>query len=65
MTINELRGISPIKPVAPLTPAKARIDSLKRTKDAATKNLKAERNRQKLTKAQQTIASVTTSLPKI
>jgi hypothetical protein len=65
MTINELRGISPIKPVATLTPAKARIDSLKRTKDAATKNLKAERNRQKLTKAQQTIASVTTSLPKI
>lgn len=65
MTINELRGISPIKPVAPLTPAKARIDSLKRTKDAAAKNLKAERDRQKLTKAQHTIASVTTSLPKI
>jgi len=65
MTINELRGISPIKPVAPLTPAKARIDSLKRTKDAAAKNLKAERDRQKVAKAQQTIASVTTSLPKI
>lgn len=63
MTINELRGISPIKPVAPLTPAKARIDSLKRTKDIATKNLKAERNRQKLTKAQQTNATVNSYLP--
>ena len=66
MTINELRGFtSTIKPDAPLTPAKARIDSLKRTKDAAAKNLKAERDRQKLAKAQQTISAVTTSLPKI
>ena len=65
MKINELRGISPIKPLAPMTPAKAKIDSLKRTKDAATKNLKAERDRQKLVKAQKTIANVTTSLPKI
>ena len=66
MTINELRGFStPIKPAAPLTPAKARIDTLKRTKDVATKNLKAERDRQKLAKAQKTIASVTTSAPKI
>jgi hypothetical protein len=66
MTINELRGFtSTIKPAAPLTPAKARIDSLKRTKDAAAKNLKAERDRQKLAKAQHTIAAVTTSLPQI
>jgi hypothetical protein len=66
MTINELRGFtSAIKPVAPLTPAKARIDSLKRTKDAAAKNLKAERDRQKLAKAQHTIAAATTSLPTI
>ena len=66
MTINELRGfISPINPAAPLTPAKARIDSLKRTKDAATKNLKDERDRQKLANAQHTIAAVSTSLPKI
>ena len=66
MTINELRGFtSTIKSAAPLTPAKARIDTLKRTKDAAAKNLKAERDRQKLAKAQHTIASVTTSLPKI
>ena len=66
MTINELRGFtSAIKPAAPLTPAKARIDSLKRTKDAAAKNLKAERDRQKLAKAQHTISAVSTSLPKI
>jgi hypothetical protein len=64
MKINELRGISPIKPLAPMSPSKAKIDTLKRTKDVATKNLKAERDRQKLAKAQQTIATVTTSFPK-
>jgi hypothetical protein len=31
----------------------------------AAQNLKAERDRQKLSKAQQTIASVKTSVPKI
>ena len=65
MTINELQGLSPIKPLAPMSTAKAKIDSLKRTKDAATKNLKAERDRQKLAKAQQALAAVTTSTPKI
>ena len=65
MIINELRGMSPIKPLAPMSPDKAKIDSLKRTKDAATKNLKAERDRQKLAKAQQALAAVTTSIPKI
>ena len=65
MTINELRGITPIKPLAPMSPAKAKIDSLKRTKDAATKNLKAERDRQKLAKAQKTIANISSTLPKI
>ena len=66
MTINELRGITAsVKPTTPLTPAKARIDALKRTKDAAAKNLKVERDRQKLAKAQHTIADVTKSMPKI
>jgi hypothetical protein len=65
MTIDEIKGVKPTKSITPMTPAKARIDSLKRSKDAATKNLKAERDRQKLAKAQQTIATVTTSLPKI
>ncbi len=62
MTINELRGITPIKPLEPMSPSKAKIDSLKRNKDVATKNLKAERERQKLAKAQQTIASINKSL---
>ena len=62
MTINELRGIKTIKPLAPMSPAKAKIDSLKRNKDAATKNLKAERDRQKLAKAQKSIAAVNTSI---
>ena len=65
MTIDEIKGVKPTKSISPLTPAKARIDSLKRSKDVATKNLKAERDRQKLAKAQQTIATVTTSLPRI
>jgi rRNA processing protein Krr1/Pno1 len=47
-----------------MSPTKAKIDTLKRTKDVATKNLKAERDRQKMAKAQQTIAAVTTSFPK-
>ena len=65
MTIDEIKGVKPTKSILPMTPAKARIDSLKRSKDAATKNLKAERDRQKLAKAQQAIATVSTTLPKI
>lgn len=61
MKINELRGISPIKPLAPMSLAKAKIDMLKRTKDVVTKNLKAERDRQILAKAQQAIAAVAKS----
>ncbi|ALK91329.1 hypothetical protein [Limnohabitans sp. 103DPR2] len=55
MTINELKGI---KPIGPMTPEKARIEALKRTKDAAAKNLKAERERQKLAKARDTISTL-------
>ena len=58
MTINELKGIFEI---APMTPEKARIDSLKRTKDTATKNLKTERDRQKVSNAQQQIAAIKSS----
>jgi hypothetical protein len=66
MTINELRGITaPVKPTAQLTPARARIDELKRTKDAAAENLKVERERQKLAKAPHTITAVTPFLPKM
>jgi hypothetical protein len=44
--------------IKPLTPQQARIDGLKRQKDNVAKQLKAERDRQKVAKAQQTIASV-------
>jgi hypothetical protein len=55
MTINELKGINTI---GPMTPEKARIEALKRTKDAAVKNLKAERERQKLARARNTISDL-------
>ena len=51
-----------IKPnvIKPKTPQQQRIDSLKLQKDNVAKQLKAERDRQKIAKAQQTIASVKT-----
>jgi hypothetical protein len=52
-TIEEV--LATIKPIKPLTPQQARIDGLKRQKDNVTKQLKAERDRQKLVKAQQQI----------
>ena len=65
MTINELKGfVSPIKPVQPMTPEKAKINSLKKIKDTAAQNLKAERDRQKLKRAQKTIATVTSTIAK-
>jgi hypothetical protein len=45
-------------PKAPLTPQQARIKSLQTQKDNVSKQLKAERNRQKIQKAQQTIRNV-------
>lgn len=55
--------ISEIKSLKPLTPQQARIDSLKRQKDVASKNLKAERDRQKIAKAQQQIRATQTQKP--
>jgi hypothetical protein len=45
----------------PSTPQQARIASLKTQKDNISKQLKAERDRQKIAKAQQTIQSVKTN----
>jgi hypothetical protein len=53
--------INEVKSIKPMTSQQARIDSLKRQKDIASKNLKAERDRQKIAKAQQTIQSVVAS----
>ncbi|WP_293598153.1 MULTISPECIES: hypothetical protein [unclassified Polynucleobacter] len=49
-----------IKPnvIKPLTPQQQRIKSLQLQKDNVAKQLKAERDRQKIAKAQQTINSV-------
>ena len=52
MRLNEFSTVKPV------TPQQARIDALKRQKDTSTKALQAERDRQKIAKAQQTIASV-------
>ena len=56
LTLDEV--VATIKPIKPLTPQQTRLDSLKRQKEVATKNLKAERDRQKVVKAQQQILSV-------
>ena len=52
--------LSEIKPnvIKPLTPQQQRVKSLQLQKDNVTKQLKAERDRQKITKAQQTINKV-------
>ena len=52
-TIDEV--IATIKPIKPLSPQQTRIDGLKKQKDNVSKQLKAERDRQKLVKAQQQI----------
>lgn len=55
--------IQEIKPnvIKPKTPQQQRIDSLKLQKDNVAKQLKAERDRQKVAKAQQTIQAVKTN----
>ena len=50
--------IKEITSAKPLTPQQARINSLKLQKDNVTKQLKAERDRQKIAKAQEQIKKV-------
>ncbi len=47
-----------IKPSKPLTPQQQRIKSLQTQKQNISKQLKAERDKQKIQRAQQTIQSV-------
>ena len=47
-----------ITTIKPLTPQQARIDGLKKQKENVAKQLKAERDRQKVAKAQQQINAV-------
>jgi len=56
--LEEVIGfVKPINSLKPMNPQQARIDSLKKQKDVASKNLKAERNRQKVASTQQKIGS--------
>jgi hypothetical protein len=50
--------IKEITSAKPLTPQQARINSLKLQKDNVSKQLKAERDRQRIAKAQQQIQSI-------
>lgn len=56
-TVNANEQYTPlqeiISAIKPLTPQQARLDTLKKQKDVASQNLKSERERQKITKAQQ------------
>lgn len=53
-----MKIIEIVNPIKPLTPDQARIDSLKKQKDAAAQRLKAERDRQKQQKAVHQLASL-------
>lgn len=48
----------PLKPIKPQTPDQARISSLQQQKDRAAQVLKAERERQKITRAQARLAGI-------
>jgi len=50
-----IKEVETIKSIKPLRPPQARIKSLQTQKDNASKALKAERERQRLAKAQQTL----------
>ena len=54
----KIAEITTVKPIKPLTPDQARIESLKKQKDAAAQRLKAERDRQKRQRAVQQLASL-------
>ncbi len=59
--LNSCMRFYEFKSIKPLTPQQARIQSLQTQKANVTKQLKAERDRQKLQRAQQTIQSVVTN----
>lgn len=52
------KGVTENSPQPPLTPEKARIQSLKSAKDKASDALKIERDRQKRAKAMQTLRTI-------
>lgn len=56
--INNVMTINEVTSIKPLTPQQQRVKSLQLQKDNVNKALKAERDRQKIAKAQQTITNV-------
>ena len=56
---SPIRESDTLKPIKPLPPDKYRMASMKQQKDALTKNIKAERDRQKIKQAQQQIFKAT------
>ena len=54
--------IKEIATIKPMTPEQARIKALKTQKDNASKALKAERDKQKITQAQQQLAKVQSTI---
>jgi hypothetical protein len=62
--LEEVIGfVKPVKASKPMNPQQAKLDSLKKQKEVASNNLKAERDRQKVLKAQQQIRMATTQKP--
>ena len=62
--LEEVIGfVKPVKASKPMNPQQAKLDSLKKQKEVASNNLKAERDRQKVIKAQQQIRMATTQKP--
>ena len=59
--LNSCMRFYEFKSTKPLSPQQARIKSLQTQKANVSKQLKAERDRQKLQRAQQTIQSVITN----
>jgi hypothetical protein len=57
-SLNNCMRFFEIKPTKPLTPQQQRIKSLQTQKNNVSKQLKAERDRQKIQKAQQTIQAI-------
>lgn len=55
--------IGTIKPIKPLNPQQAKLASLNKQKEVATNNLKSERDRQKVARAQQQIRLATMQKP--
>ncbi len=56
MRFFEFANNRSVAPTKPQTPAKARIAALQRQKDVASRALQAERKRQRVARAQQSLA---------